>query len=190
MLDAQLGRYVTQDDQLRDTPADPVALDRLVTGLRADLAAARARGDTAAVRERLGRLGDALRVASGAAGGYEEPVAMLTEALRMSQESADAPGVVASRIRLAEALRDAGRPDTAEPLLRAALSLAGAECPEYLDHAWYALGTCQLILGDPTGAVRSFQVAVSLCHGRSAGPLLAVAERALTLARDAQARSA
>jgi tetratricopeptide (TPR) repeat protein len=190
VLDTHLGRYVTQDDELRDTPADPAAFDRLVTGLRADLAAAREHGDSAAVRERLGRLGDALRVRARSGDGYEEPVALLTEALRMSQESADAPGVVANRIRLAEALRDAGRPDTAEPLLRAALSLAGAECPEYLEHAWYALGTCQLTLGDPAGAIRSFQVAVSLCRGRSAGPLVGIAERALSLARDVQTRSA
>ena len=68
---------------------------------------------------------------------------------RVKQPAVGIRRVVASRIRLAEALRDAGRPDTAEPLLRAALSLAGTECPEYLEHAWYALGTCQLTLGDP-----------------------------------------
>jgi len=190
VLDAQLSRYLTQDEQLRDTPTDPAAFDRLVAGLRAELAAARARGDTAAVRDRLGLLGDALRVGCGPAGGYGEAVALLTEALRMAQESADAPGVVASRIRLAEALRDAGRPDTAEPLLRAALSLAGAECPAYLDHAWYALGTCQLAAGEPADAVRSFQVALSLCRSRGAGPLVAVAEHALTVARARQARPA
>src|SRR4051812_8610815 len=50
VLDTHLGRYVTQDDELRDTPADPAAFDRLVTGLRADLAGAREHGDSAAVR--------------------------------------------------------------------------------------------------------------------------------------------
>lgn len=169
------------DESLREVPVDINALNSAIQQAQSQLQHVEADEQQAkSTVGLLGYLGNACRVA----GRAEESMGYLERAVSICRNAGDTTGEFVNTIRFAEATKYGGDFETAERLLREALTQTNiAELSDYQDFVLQHLGKCLVKQGKGNEAIGFLEEALRLRQGKQERALIESTQMALAAAR-------